>query len=58
MIDELFDRNYQSGRADLHDGIDRAVARVGRSTATIFRAIHRIEFDAPWKRGKGRAGLA
>src|SRR5688572_12683629 len=29
MNDEIFDRTYQAGRADLNAGIDRAVQRVG-----------------------------
>jgi hypothetical protein len=61
MIDEIFDRQYQSGRADLHAGIDRAVSSVGRSILTTFDAIQRIQFAAPWapKRArKNRAGLA
>ena len=54
MNDEIFDRAYQSGRADLHDGIDRLVRRIGRSVTGAFDAVHRVQFDAPWsKRSRG-----
>ena len=44
MMDEQFDRGYQAGRADLHGGIDRALARVIAS----FEAINRVAWRAPW----------
>jgi hypothetical protein len=48
MIDEIFDRQYQAGRADLHAGIDRLVDRVGTALADTFDSIKRVQFDAPW----------
>ena len=52
MMDEIFDRNYQAGRADLNAGIDRAVQRIGAgigSTLTkSLEVLHRIEWNAPW----------
>ena len=54
MIDEIFDRQYQAGRADLNAGIDRLVSRIGRSLSGAFDAMHRVQFDAPWsKRSRG-----
>jgi len=61
MIDEIFDRRYQDGRAELNAGIDRAVAHVGRSILMTFEALHRVQFAAPWnsvRKGKHRVGLA
>ena len=61
MIDEIFDRQYQAGRADLNAGIDRAVAHVGRSILTTFEALQRVQFAAPWrptKTKKNRVGVA
>ena len=61
MIDEIFDRQYQSGRAELNVGIDRAVAHVGRSILASFEALERIQFDAPWRKTnnrKNRVGVA
>jgi hypothetical protein len=48
MVDEIFDRQFQAGRADLFNGIERGVARLAKSVTTGFAALHRIQFDAPW----------
>lgn len=50
MNDELFDRTYQSGRAALNDGLDRSLARFGRSLMAGFETLNRIRFAAPWAR--------
>lgn len=58
MRDEIFDREYQSGRNALNDGIDRLIAGAGQA----FRVLHKVQFDAPWKRNisakHGRAKAA
>ena len=54
MRDELFDRDYQIGRADLHRGIDGLV----RKAASAFEALHRIEWSAPWDQKRDRTGVA
>ena len=52
MVDEIFDRTYQAGRADLNAGIDRAVQRVdagiGSTLSKSLEALHRFEWNAPW----------
>ena len=48
MIDEIFDRTYQAGRADLNAGLDRAFAAIGRTIGDSLKVLHRIEWDAPW----------
>lgn len=48
MRDEIFDRSYQSGRADLHAGIDRAFGRIGNTLGESLKVLHRIEWNAPW----------
>lgn len=52
MVDEIYDRTYQAGRADLHAGIDRAVHRIGAAVgSTIGKSLavlHRFEWSAPW----------
>ncbi|HEX2802882.1 MAG TPA: hypothetical protein VHN55_02705 [Sphingomicrobium sp.] len=58
MIDEIFDRSYQSGRAGLNAGIDRLVARSVRATRDIFNVLERIQFDAPWTKRRHHAGCA
>ena len=59
MRDEIFDRTYQSGRAELNDGIDALARRTSRTVLCAFKVLNRIEFDAPWRRGRpGGAGCA
>jgi len=48
MMDEIFDRNYQAGRADLNAGIDRAAHRIGATIGKSLEVLHRIEWSAPW----------
>ena len=50
MIDEIFDRTYQSGRAELNAGLDRGFNRIARSVSAAFNSIHRIQFAAPWNK--------
>ena len=49
MVDEIYDRTYQSGRSELHAGIDDAVAKLARTVMVGFTALNRVQFDAPWK---------
>ena len=58
MLDELFDRSYQGGRADLNAGIDRLAARTSNTVLGAFRAGQRIQFSAPWNRRSSGAGCA
>lgn len=58
MIDEIYDRNYQAGRADLHAGIDRAVHRIGRALAISAQALHRVQWSAPWTKDARDVGHA
>ena len=64
MVDEMFDRNYQSGRAELNSGIDKGIAGFVAAMRSGFETLHRIQWDAPWaakaaaRRQKRRAGLA
>jgi len=47
MHDEIFDREYQAGRAALNGGISRLIAGAGKS----LQVLNSIQFDAPWKHG-------
>ena len=59
MVDEIYDRTYQNGREQLHAGLDRMFEKLGTGLATTFRAIHDIEFAAPWKKSAPKdAGCA
>ena len=56
MMDEIFDRNYQAGRAQLNDGIDRAVKSIADTLGASLKALHRMEWSAPWNApGKARS---
>lgn len=52
MRDEIFDRTYQGGRAELNAGIDRAVQRFARATRGTLATLHRIQWSAPWRDDK------
>ena len=45
MNDQIFDREYQAGRAALNDSISRLIHSAGQS----MRVLNKINFDAPWK---------
>ena len=48
MIDEIFDRNYQAGRAELNAAMARGFARFGTAVANAFAVLNRIEYSEPW----------
>lgn len=58
MIDEIYDRTYQAGREHLHSGIDRGLEKLRCSVLTTFRALHAIQFAAPWARRSKDVGCA
>ena len=51
MMDEIFDRNYQSGRTDLNAGLDRGFGRIADTVGKSLKVLHRIEWSAPWAAG-------
>lgn len=50
MMDEIFDRQYQAGRAELNASLDRAFGSIGREISKGLAAVHRFEWNAPWLR--------
>lgn len=48
MVDEIFDRAYQAGRAELNAAIIGGFAQLGRAIGNSFEVLNRIEFSAPW----------
>jgi len=50
MIDEIFDRQYQSGRNELNAGLDRLFTTIGREVGKSLAAVYRFEWNAPWAR--------
>jgi hypothetical protein len=49
MMDEIFDRGYQSGRAELHNGIDGLIGRIKNAVLPGLSAQYRFEWNAPWQ---------
>ena len=45
MNDQIFDREYQAGRAALNDSISRLIDGAAQS----LRVLNKINFDAPWR---------
>jgi hypothetical protein len=48
MVDEIYDRAYQSARADLNDGLRALFSGLGRAIGQTLKVRHRIEWSAPW----------
>jgi hypothetical protein len=48
MIDEIFDRQYREGRAELNASIGQAISRLRSSVRNAFNVLNRIEYNAPW----------
>jgi len=55
MIDEHFDRAYQSSRTDLNATFSDMFGRLGSAVGNSFRVLNRIEYSAPWTVGLKRA---
>jgi hypothetical protein len=58
MIDQMFDRHYQSGRADLNSALDLMFRRIGGAADNAFRVLNRIEYNAPWLERRRKAKRA
>ncbi len=48
MVDEIYDRGYQAGRADLNQAIAGFSRKVGSAIAPALWAVYHFEWDAPW----------
>jgi hypothetical protein len=48
MVDEIYDRRYQAGRAQLHNGIDALLGKLSHAFGPALLALHHVEWDAPW----------
>ena len=49
MVDEIYDRHYREGRAELNAQLSSACGRLGRLIGDSFKVLHRIEWAAPWE---------
>jgi hypothetical protein len=54
MVDEIFDRQYRAGRAELNAAILELAASFGSAVGNAFRVLNRIEYSAPWTAISGR----
>jgi len=55
MIDQLYDRAYRDGRADLNASLAGTIAGIGKAIGNSFQVLHRIEWSAPWEQKAKRA---
>jgi hypothetical protein len=55
MVDEIYDRQYRAGRADLNAAILDLASRFGKAAANAFGVLNRIEYAAPWTARARRA---
>ena len=55
MVDEIFDRAYQAGRADMNAVTVNGIAQLGRAIGNSFKVLNRIEYSAPWATRPRRA---
>jgi len=53
MVDEIFDRNFQAGRAEFNAALLGLGRKLRDTVAPAFLAIHHFEWDAPWTSGSG-----
>jgi hypothetical protein len=48
MVDEIFDRGYQAARGQLNSSLAEAFGAIVHTIGDGLRAMHRIEWSAPW----------
>ena len=48
MIDELFDRSYRDGRAQLNASLASGLSHLTTAIMNAFNVLNRIEYQAPW----------
>ena len=48
MIDEIFDRQYRTGRTELNMTLLDVARHLGKSVTDAFEVLNRIEYSAPW----------
>ena len=48
MVDEIFDRAYQAGRADLNHGIDQLFGSIAAKFGNSLKVLHDLQWSAPW----------
>ena len=48
MVDEIFDRGYQDGRADLNRGIEQLFGSIAGKFGDSLKVLHDLQWSAPW----------
>ena len=48
MIDRLYDRDYQAARAEMNAQAYSALGAIADQLGRSLKALHRIEWGAPW----------
>jgi hypothetical protein len=48
MVDEIYDRQYQASRKELHASIADAFGRFGHAVSDAFEVLVKIEYQSPW----------
>ena len=55
MVDEIYDRQYQAGREQLHAAVSNAFGRLGHAVHDAFEVLVNIEYQSPWTTKSRRA---
>ncbi|MCL6684237.1 hypothetical protein [Sphingomonas alba] len=53
MVDEIYDRSFQAGRAEFNSGLLAIIAGIRDALTPVMASLHRIEWDAPWETKAG-----
>ena len=48
MVDEIFDRGYQAARTELNASLSQAFSQLGHTIGDGLKALHQLEWAAPW----------
>ena len=48
MVDEIFDRGYQAARTQLNASVAKAFSELTHTIGDGLRALHRLDWSAPW----------
>jgi hypothetical protein len=48
MIDQIYDRDYATHRADMNRAFVDVLGEIVRASANAFKVLNRIEYSAPW----------
>jgi hypothetical protein len=48
MVDEIFDRGYQAARTQLNASVAKAFGELSQTIGDGLRALHRLDWNAPW----------